>query len=134
MENEMSEEARRKWDRRSAEFRQRALERMKTCQNVKALAKELGVARQQLYWWRQQAERRQKPSEPGATEDPRDRRIRELEKKVGELQGCIGQKTLELDFFAGALRRIEESRRKRGKPGATASTPKSAVGCNRKVD
>jgi len=46
--------------RRSAEFRQRALERMKTCQNVKALAKELGVARQQLYWWRQQAERRQK--------------------------------------------------------------------------
>lgn len=130
----MSEEARRKWDRRSAEFRQRALERMKTCQNVKALAKELGVARQQLYWWRQQAERRQKPSEPGATEDPRDRRIRELEKKVGDLQGCIGQKTLELDFFAGALRRIEESRQKKGKTGATASTPKSAGGCNRKVD
>ena len=130
----MSEEARRKWDRRSAEFRQRALERMKTCQNVKALAKELGVARQQLYWWRQQAERRQKPSEPGATEDPRDRRIRELEKKVGELEGVIGQKTLELDFFAGALRRIEESRQKKGKTGATASTPKSAGGCNRKVD
>src|SRR5216683_8436719 len=105
MENEMSEEARRKWDRRSAEFRQRALEQMKTCQNVKALAKELGVARQQLYWWRQQAERRQKPIEPGAPEeDPRDRRIRELEKKVGELEGVIGQKTLELDFFAGALR------------------------------
>jgi transposase-like protein len=134
MENEMSEEARRKWDRRSAEFRQRALERMKTCQNVKALAKELGVARQQLYWWRQQAERRQKPSEPGAIEEPRDRRIRELEKKVAELEGVIGKKTLELDFFAGALRRIEESRRKRDKSGATASTPKSAGGCNRKVD
>src|SRR2546427_1994817 len=115
MENEMSEEARRKWDRRSAEFRQRALERMKTCQNVKALAKELGVARQQLYWWRQQAERRQKPSEPGAIEDPRDRRIRELEKKVAELEGVIGKKTLELDFFAGALRRIGESRQKKGR-------------------
>ena len=38
----MSEEARQKWDRWSAEFRQQALERMKTCQNVKALAKELG--------------------------------------------------------------------------------------------
>ena len=130
----MSEEARRKWDRRSAEFRQRALELMKTSRNVKALAKELGVARQQLYWWKQQAEKRQKPSESGVTEDPRDRRIRELEKKVGELEGVIGQKTLELDFFAGALRRIGESRQKKGKPGATASTLKSAGGCNRKVD
>jgi transposase-like protein len=130
----MSEETRRKWDRWSAEFRQRALERMKTCQNVKLLAKELGVARQLLYLWKQQAEGREKASESGASEDPRDRRIWDLEKKVGELQGCIGQKTLELDFFAGALRRIEESRQRKGKTGATASTPKSAGGCNRKVD
>jgi transposase-like protein len=134
MEKEMSEEPRRKWDRWPAEFRQRALERMKTCQNVKVLAKELGVARQLLYLWKQQAEGRKKASEPGVSEDPRDRRIRELEKQVGELKGAIGQKTLEADFFAGALRRIEESRRKRGEPGATASTPKSVVGCNRKVD
>jgi transposase-like protein len=130
----MSEESRRKWDRWSAEFRQRALEQMKTCRNVKVLAKELGVARQLLYLWKQQAERPKKASEPGATEDPRDRRIRELENKVGDLQGCIGQKTLELDFFAGALRRIEESRQRKGRSGATASTPKSAGGCNRKVD
>ena len=130
----MSEEPRQKWDRWPAEFRQRALERMKTSENAKALAKELGVARQLLYLWKQQAEGREKASEPRASEDPRDRRIRELEKKVGDLQGCLGQKTLELDFFAGALRRIEESRQKKGKAGATASTPKSAGGCNRKVD
>ena len=130
----MSEEPRRKWDRWPAEFRQRALERMKTCRNVKVLAKELGVARQLLYLWKQQAEGRKKASEPNASEDPRDRRIRELEKKVGNLQGCVGQKTLELDFFAGALRRIGESRQKKGKTGETASTPKSAGGCNRKVD
>ena len=130
----MSEEPRRKWDRYSAEFRQQALERMKTCDNVKALAKELGVARQQLYWWKQRAEQRANPREPGATEDPRDRRIRELTKKVAELEGVIGQKTLELDFFAGALRRIEESRQKKGMCGETASTLKSARGCNRKED
>jgi transposase-like protein len=130
MEKEMSEKPRRKWDRYSAEFRQQALERMKTCDNVKALAKELGVARQQLYWWKQRAN----PGEPGATEDPRDRRIRELTKKVAELEGVIGQKTLELDFFAGALRRIEESRQKKGMSGETASTTKSASGCNRKAD
>ena len=130
----MSEEPRRKWDRYSAEFRQQALERMKTCDNVKALAKELGVARQQLYWWKQRAEQRGNPREPGATEDPRDRRIRELTKKVAELEGVIGRKTLELDFFAGALRRIEESRQKKGMSGETASTQKSASGCNRKAD
>ena len=125
----MSEEPRQKWDRWPADFRQRALDLMKTCKNVKALAKELGVARQQLYWWKQQAEGRQKPIEPGAPE-----RIRELEKKVAELEGVIGKKTLELDFFEGALRRIGESRQKKGKTGETASTPKSAGGCNRKVD
>ena len=130
----MSEEPRRKWDRYSAAFRQQALERMKTCDNVKALAKELGVARQQLYWWKQRAEQRANPREPGASEDPRDRRIRELTKKVTELEGVIGQKTLELDFFAGALRRIEESRQKKGMSGETASTQKSASGCNRKAD
>jgi len=130
----MSEEPRRKWDRYSAAFRQQALERMKTCDNIKALAKELGVARQQLYWWKQRAEQRANPREPGASEDPRDRRIRELTKKVAELEGVIGQKTLELDFFAGALRRIEESRQKKGMSGETASTQKSASGCNRKAD
>jgi len=134
MEKEMSEEPRRKWDRYSAEFRQQALERMKTCDNVKALAKELGVARQQLYWWKQRAEQRANPREPSATEDPRDRRIPELTKKIAELERIIGQKTLELDFFAGALRRIEESRQKKGMSGETASTVKSASGCNRKAD
>ena len=130
----MSEKPKRKWERRTEEFRQRALERMKTCKNVTLLARELGVSPQLLYIWKQQAEGRKKASEPGASEDPRERRIRELEKQVGELKEVVGQKTLEADFFAGALRRIEESRRKKGKTGATASTPKSAGGCNRKVD
>ena len=128
MEKEMSEKPKRKWERRSEEFRQRALERMKTCKNVTLLARELGVAPQLLYIWKQQAEGRKKASEPGASEDPRERRIRELEKQVGELKVVVGQKTLEADFFAGAWRRIEESRRKKGKTGATASTPKSEIG------
>ena len=130
----MSEKPKRKWERRTEEFRQRALEQMKTCKNVTLLARELGVSPQLLYIWKQQAEGRKKASEPDASEDPRERRIRELEKQVGELKGVVGQKTLEADFFAGALRRIEESRRKKGKTGATASTPKSAGGWNRKAD
>ena len=130
----MSEKSKRKWTHWPAEFRQRALEQMKTSPSVTALAKELGVDRQLLYVWKQQAEGRRKGREASGSEDACELRIRELEKRVGELKGVIGQKTLELDFFAGALRRVEESRQRRGKSGATASTPKSAGGCNRKVD
>ena len=130
----MSEEARRKWERWSPALRQRALERMRRGENVEALAQELGATRSLLYWWKQRAEGRLKPKQSGTAEDPRDRRVRELERKVGELEGVIGQKTLELDFFAGALRRIEETRQKRSNSGERASTPKSAGGCNRKAD
>jgi transposase-like protein len=134
MEKEMSDEPRRKWDRWPVEFRQRALERMKACPNVAALIRELGVSKSLLYAWKHQAEGGLQAREPGAAEDPRDRRVRELEQKVGELEGVIGQKTLELDFFAGALRRIKEVRQKRGSSGERASTRKSASGCNRKAD
>lgn len=130
----MSEEPRRKWERWPPALRQRALERMRRGENVEALAAELGATRSLLYWWKQRAEGRLKPRHSGAAEDPRDRRIRELERKVGELEGVIGQKALELDFFAGALRRIEERRQRRSSSGEMASTPKSAGGCNRKAD
>jgi hypothetical protein len=128
----VSEKAKRKWERRSAAFRQSALERMKNGQNVRALAKELDVPKSLLYWWKPRSEGRLKPREPGAAEDPRDRRVRELEKKAGELEGVIGQKTLELDSFVGALRRIKESGQKRSSAGETASTVKSTGGCNRR--
>jgi len=130
----MSEESRQKWDRWPAEFRQRALERMKPCQNVKGLARELEVSRQLLCLWKQQAEGRKKTTGASQTEDPVEQRIRELEQEVRELKGVLGQKTLEVDFFADALRRVEESRQRKGKSGATASTPESASGCKRKVD
>ena len=130
----MSEEPKRKWERWPPELRQRAVERMRQGEKQGALAKELGVSRALLYWWKQRAEGRRKPQESGAGEDPRDRRVQELGQKVAELEGVIGQKTLELDFFAGALRRIKESRQKRSSSGEMASTPKSAGGCNRKAD
>lgn len=130
----MSEEPRRKWERWSPALRQRALERMRRGENVEALAQELGAPRSLLYWWKQRAEGRLKPKLAGTAEDPRDRRVQELERKVGELEGVIGQKTLELDFFAGALRRIEETRQRRSNSGEMASTPKSVGGCNRKAD
>ena len=105
----MSERAKRKWERRAGAFRESALEGMKRSENVRALAKERGVPRSLLYGWKQQAEGRLKAKEAGAAEDPQERRVRELENKVSEWEGVIGQKTLELDFFAAAWGRIQET-------------------------
>ena len=103
----MSEEPRQKWDRFPADFRQRALEQMKTSKNVKALAKELGVARQQLYQWRQQAEGRQKPIDSGELEDPRDRRI-PWRRRLGSWKGSsIRVIGAGVDFFL--LQRLEKT-------------------------
>jgi transposase-like protein len=128
----MSRKAKRKWERRPAEFKQMAVERMKEG-HIRDLAKELGVPVSGLYGWKQLAEGR---AEAGAdaAEDPRERRVRELEKKVKELEGVIGQKSLELDFFAGALRRIKESRQQISSSGETTSTRKCAGGWKRKAD
>jgi transposase len=98
--------------------------------HVRELAKKLGISVSMLYRWKQRA---QEQAAPDAAEDPRDRRVRELERKVKELERVIGQKTLELDFFAGALRRIRESRQQKSSSGETASTRKSAGGWNRKA-
>jgi transposase-like protein len=128
----MSRKAKRKWERRSAAFKQMAVERMKEGR-IRDLAKELGVPVSGLYRWKQLAEGRLGAGAEAA-DDPHERRVRELEKKVKDLEGVIGQKTLELDFFAGALRRIKESRQQIGNDGETTSTRKCAGGWKRKAD
>ena len=107
----------------SDEFRQQALEQMKTCDNVTALARELGIARKWLYKWRDEAlgrvhEPRTIPPAKPAVED-RER------KHVAELERLVARQALEIDFFKGALQRVEERRRKREETSGTASTSKS---------
>jgi hypothetical protein len=45
---------------------------------------------------------------------------------MAELERLVARQALELDFFKGALQRIEERRRKREQTSATASTSKSS--------
>jgi transposase-like protein len=97
-----------------------ALERMKSCSNVTALAKELGVSRSALYKWKWQMQ----ASEEGAG-SPSGIAARTLRKKIHELERVLAEKTLEVDFFKGALQKIAARRQKSGKPGGTASTTKS---------
>ena len=117
-----------KWRRRSAEFKQQALERMKSCENVGNLARELGVDRTLLYLWKNQAEGRPKRRPAPAGESREQGQENQLKQENQRLKEALGQKTLEIDFFKGALRRIKERRQNNTGTGATVSTPKSERG------
>ena len=101
-------------------FRKMALERLKSCRNATELAAELGIHRTQLYKWRDQME----PIEdgPGPAANSRER---ELRKEIRELKRVLGEKALEVDFFKGALQKIEARRRSSNSSGAKASTTES---------
>ena len=97
-----------------------AVERLKGCDNIVALSAELGVHRRLLYKWRDQLE----PMDDGQG-PPENGKERELRLRVAQLKRLVADKTLEADFFKGALQKVE-ARRQRNKPaGETASTTKS---------
>jgi transposase-like protein len=105
-----------------------AVRRMAEAGNVTVLAEELGVRRELLYDWREKlaaggaealrGSGRPRPSKVEPEALASERRIAELERKLGE-------QALLIDFFKGALRRIEASRQASGLPGATVSSPRS---------
>lgn len=102
------------------EFKKKAVERLKSCRNVVALAKELGVRRRSLYQWRDQLE----PDDDGQA-GPETSKERELRIQLAAAKRLLADKTLEVDFFRGALQKIEARRQSDMQPGATASTTKS---------
>jgi transposase-like protein len=122
-----------KQQRYSKEFQERAVRRMKLGDNVSQLSRELGVHRTCLYRWKRQLGLRPQGRKRAVEEDWRDRRIETLEAKIARLERIVGGQWQELDFFESALRRIEKKSAMTG-GGASASTAKSAPGCNRKAD
>lgn len=107
------------------DFRQSALERMKTCQDVNALALELGVNRAQLYRFRNEALGR--PPVPRPESWLREKSDQRQRRRIAELERLVARQALELDFFKGALLRIEENRRKQGPNSGKPSTSKSGT-------
>ncbi len=107
----------------SIEFRRIAVERMKGCNNIATLAKELGVERKSLYLWRAQLDPESVISRKSGP--PAKFREVELEKEVSRLKRVLADKTLELDFFRGALQKIEERRRQSKNSGGKTSTATS---------
>jgi len=107
----------------SLKFRQVAVERMKGCNNIRALAEELGVERKSLYLWREQLDPESVISrKPGP---PAKSRELELEQEVAQLKRVLADQTLELDFFKGALQKVAARRRRSKSSGAKTSTTRS---------
>lgn len=93
---------------------------MKQCDNISALSRELGIRRKVLYEWKQRAERAANPkTRPAPTPE-----VEKLKSRIAELEKLAGRQSLELDFFASALRRIEEKRRQGKQSSGSASTNK----------
>jgi transposase-like protein len=112
--------AKRRVGRYPKAFRKMAVERLKGCDNIVALSEELGVHRRLLYKWRDQLE----PIEDGQG-PPENSKERALRLQVGQLKRLVADKTLEADFFKGALQKVEARRQSNTRSGETASTTKS---------
>ena len=98
-----------------------AVARMETCDDVGELARELGVRPRCLYKWRKKLE----SIEPGQEASRPSTHASAHRKEIHRLKQLLAEKTLELDFFKGALQKVEARRQKRDETGVTASTTRS---------
>jgi hypothetical protein len=110
---------RRTWKKRTPEFKQHALERMQEARDLGLLARELAVSVRTLYRWKDiQLGRVKKVREP----EPREKK---LEAEIQQLKQSLANRTLEVDFFKGALQRVKARRQRNIAAGGAASTTKS---------
>jgi transposase len=116
-------------------FKLRAMSLMDAAEDVTALAAELGVRRELLYVWRRKylahgpdaLQQIGRPLfTPAATEAPEASRPEDAaataQRRIAELERKVGQQQLDLDFFRTALRHVRQPRRNHGEPGETGST------------
>jgi transposase-like protein len=95
-------------------FREIAVGRMKGCDNVAGLARDLGVHRSVLYQWRDRL---------GAHPERATGSL--VERENERLKQALAEKTLEADFFRSALQKVEARRQNNSTSGGTASTTRS---------
>lgn len=117
-----------KWRRHTVEFKRQVVERMKTCENIGALARELKLQRKLLYTWKYQFEGHPEPRHANLGTTAEERKDKQLRDELVKLKSALAEKTLENDFFKNALRRVKEGRRQSIATGASASTPPSDRG------
>jgi transposase-like protein len=126
MECEMAKKA--KWRRHTLEFKRQVVERMKTCQNIHELARELSIERKLLYTWKYQFEGRPEPRHANLGIAAEDRKEKQHREEIAKLKAALADKTLENDFFRSALLKVKEGCQRSTETGASASTTSSGRG------
>jgi transposase len=124
---EVSLKVTKKRERRTAEFKESAVQRILAGEPVSRLSRELKVKRSLLYRWRD-AYRKEGVSglRPiGCPKEDEVKTAKRLEAQVGALQSKVGQQTMVIDFLQRAFRRVEELRGQNRSNGVTASMEKS---------
>ena len=109
--------------RYSRKFQRMAVERMKTSEDVGELAQELGVTRRCLYKWRTKLE----TVEPGEEAWRPSTHASSYRKEIQQLKRLLAEKAMEVDFFKGALQKVEARRQWKESSGEKASTTKSGT-------
>jgi transposase len=113
--------AKRRVGKHPIKFRRMVVERMKQSDNIAALSDELGVSRSMMYKWRRQLDRIDRGEQRLLEKSPE----KNLRTEVDRLKRLLADKTLELDFFKGALQKVEARRQQSEGSGEKASTTKS---------
>ena len=98
-----------------------AVARMETCEDVGELARELGVRPRRLYKWRRKLEM----VEPGPEASRLSTHASAHRKEIHRLKQLLAEKTLEVDFFKGAVQKVEARRQKSDETGETGSSIRS---------
>ena len=122
-------------------FKLEVVRRMAAGESGTALSRELGIKRTILYRWRDalrdggEEALRDGPGRPNRAEKAgmemargpaaRARDLAEARRQIAELERKVGEQQVALDFFKGALQRIEASRQPSDGNGATGSSPRS---------
>src|SRR5437879_1936153 len=96
------------WRRHTVEFKRQVVERMKTCENIGALARELKLQRKLLYTWKYQFEGRPEPRHANLGITAEGRRDKQLREEITKLKSALADKTLETDFFRSAWLKVKE--------------------------
>ena len=117
-----------KWRRHTVEFKRQVVERMKTCENIGGLARELKLQRKLLYTWKYQLEGRPEPRHANLGTTAEERKDKRLREEITKLKSALAEKALENDFFESALLKIKEVRQQSLNSGASASTTSSSRG------
>jgi len=115
--------------RYSKKFKRKAVALTQEWNNITALARHLGIDRKMLYQWKWQQEGR--PSRkllPFTTKAAGQGSLETLRRENEHLKRLLAERSLEVDFFKGALQKVEARRRSSTGSGETPSTNASGSG------